>query len=307
MSRSPHGLIRSAPILAGAASGVLALVLLLPVLWAAMPAPAEWALTALGLLAIAALAVLAGHLLREARRHEARADSLQRRLEDVEPFAVAARHDLREPLRKIMTFGERLRERLGRFPDPQLDRYAERMSDAAERMQGILDELTIQARINDELTRYERVGSRDVIERVIADSADALLARKGEVVLGELPEVRTDPDQFRTLFGILLSNAIQYADQARPLRVTVDGEVGADGSVVFRIADNGIGFDPDKAERIFAPFQRLHTREAYPGTGIGLATARKIAERQGGRLLGRGEIGIGAVFTLILPQQKASL
>lgn len=307
MSGRAKALSRFAPILVGAACGVLALVLLLPFLSSPMPGPAEWVLTALGILAIVGLVALAGHLSREAGRHEARADRLQRRLEDVEPFAVAARHDLREPLRKIITFGERLRDRLGPIPDPQLDRYAERMSDAAERMQGMLDELTVQARVNDEQTRCERFRSRDVIERVLADLADALLARNGEVTLGDLPEIRTDPDQFRTLFGILLSNAIQYADEARPLRVTVDGEIGAGGSVVIRVADNGIGFDPDKADRIFAPFQRLHTREAYPGTGIGLATARKIAERQGGQLLGRGEIGIGAVFTLILPQQKASL
>ncbi|OLF80652.1 hypothetical protein AWH62_14985 [Maricaulis sp. W15] len=299
---------RFAPIFIGAAVGVLALVLALPFLSRPWPGAAETVLITLGAVAAAGLAWLAGYGLRQAGLARREAEALRRRVEDVGIFASAARHDLREPLRKIIAFGDRLTERLGPLPDdPQVARYAERMSDAAGRMRGLLDELTIWAGVNDASTTMEPVAVREVLEPLVAGASEPLAACGGRVELGELPDIHADRRQCKILFEILLANAIQYASDGRPLVVSVAGEVAADGGVVIRFADNGIGFDDDKAERIFLPFERLHARDAYPGTGIGLATARKIAERHGGQLLARGEMGIGAVFTLILPRQKASL
>ncbi|WP_297737042.1 ATP-binding protein [uncultured Maricaulis sp.] len=307
MTFRERALDRFAPVLIGAAGGVLTLVVLRPFFESPRPAFGETVLLGLGALSVAGLCALAVYGLRVNARQRDEADALQRRLEDVELYAKAARHDLREPVRKIITFGERLRERLGPAPDAQIDRCAERMSDAATRMQGMLDELAQYARINDASTDPQGFDAGEEISQLVASAADRLAASGGEVVIGDLPDVHCDRAQFRILFTILLANSIQYAHADRPLRITIDGEKRADGRVEFRCADNGIGFAPDKADRIFQPFERLHTRDAYPGTGIGLATARKIAERHGGTLHAQGEVGNGAVFTLILPLQKASL
>ncbi|WP_291843215.1 ATP-binding protein [Maricaulis sp.] len=308
MKQAGQALNRFAPILVGAAVGVLGLLLVLPFLSRPLPGLAEIMLIGLGAVALIGLAWSAGHGLRLAARTRAEADALRRRVEDVEIFAVAARHDMREPLRKIITFGERLNDGLGAVAsDPQLARYAERMSDAAERMRGMLDELTIWSRVNDDNTRPDVFAAQMVIADVVTAAADALAACGGRVDIGSLPDVRADRVQFGILFEILLANAIQYAAPDRPLVVSIEGEQTADGGARIRVADNGIGFADNQAERIFLPFERLHGRDAYPGTGIGLATARKIAQRQGGQLVARGDLGIGAVFTLILPRQKASL
>ena len=307
MTSREQALYRFAPIFIGIAGGVLALIVVLPFLEMPRPAPGEAVLLGFGAVSVLGLTGLALHGLRAMDRQRREAVALQRRIEDTELYAVAARHDLREPLRKIITFGERLRGRLGPAPDAQLDRYAERMSNAAERMQGMLDELAQHARINDASTDPQAFAAAEELSQLVAASADRIAASGGEVALGALPDVYCDRAQFRILFAILLANSIQYARTDTPLRVVIEGEARPDGQVEFRHGDNGIGFAPDKAERIFKPFERLHTRDAYPGTGIGLATARKIAERQGGTLKAQGEIGNGAVFTLILPRQKASL
>ena len=308
MKQVAHALNKVAPLLVGAAVGVLSLALALPFLTRPLPGAAESLLLVLAAASVVLLAWLAGLGLRRAGQARLEVEALKRRIEDVEIFAIAARHDMREPLRKIVTFGERLMERLGPAPaDPQLARYAERMSDAAERLRGMLDELTTWSKVDDDHTRPEDIGVRDALERVIAAASGPLAACGGQVELGDLPDVHADRAQFGVLAGILLANAIQYADADRPLRVSITGEQAVDGAAIIHFSDNGIGFAEHQAERIFLPFERLHTRDAYPGTGIGLATARKIARRQGGQLLARGEIGIGAVFTLILPRQKASL
>ncbi len=307
MTSRERAFYRFAPVLVGAAGGVLTLVVLLPFLGTPRPAFGETVLLGLGALCVTGLCGLAIYSLRVIARQRREAAALQRRFEDIELYAKAARHDLREPVRKIITFGERLRDRLGPTADAQIHRSAERMSDAAERMQGMLDELAQYARVNDEATDPQVFEATEELSRLVATEADRVTASGGDIILGNLPSVYCDRAQFRILFTILLANSIQYAHGDRPLRVTIEGGQCADGRVELRYADNGIGFALDKAERIFQPFERLHTRDAYSGTGIGLATARKIAERHGGTLQARGEVGNGAVFTLILPRQKASL
>jgi len=301
------GLLRLVPIAVGIASAVLVLILILPVLSEPKPALAEAVLLGLGAVSVVILTGLAIRGARREWRHRDEIGALERRVEDVEIFAIAARHDLREPLRKIIAFGERLRDRLGPAGDDQLDRYAERMSDAATRMRGLLDELAEWSRINDDNTKPSAIATGDLIADLVAGADDALADCQGELAVSDLPDLHADPTQIRTLFDILLANSIQYARPDAALRVRVEGEIRADGFAEIRFHDNGIGFADDKAERIFLPFERLHGRDAYPGTGIGLATARKIAERHGGQLFARGEMGNGAVFTLILPRQKASL
>lgn len=307
MSDPDPAFLRYAPIGIGIAAGVLGLVLVLPLLSSPGPQMPELLLLGLGAMAVIGLVAIAAEAIRRTARHRRSARMLEMRLDDLDLFAVAARHDLREPLRKIITFGERLRESLGPAPDARQDRYAERMSDAAERMQGLLDELTVHSRINEGVLVTETFSARAELNSLLGDLAADLEACGGRADLADLAEVRANRAQFRTLCRVLLDNAIQYADSERPLEMKIDGDVRPDGSVEIRFADNGIGFDPANSERIFAPLVRLHARDAYPGTGIGLAIARKIARRHGGELTADGESGNGATFTLILPRQKASL
>lgn len=307
MSDRDPAFYRYAPILIGLAAGVLGLVLIVAALSTPTPQLPELVLLGLGVMATVSLVAVAAEGLRRAARHRSAAAVLERRLDDVALFAVAARHDLREPLRKIITFGERLRESLGPVPDAHQDRYAERMSDAAERMQGLLDELSVHSRINDSPLVTETFSTGAELADMVESAGGKLSACGGSVTLGTLPDIAADRAQFRLVAEILLDNAIQYADATRPLAVAFDGMERPDGSVEIRVRDNGIGFDPGHGERIFGPLVRLHSRDAYPGTGIGLATARKIAERHGGQLIAQGESGNGATFTLILPRQKASL
>ncbi|WP_323762456.1 sensor histidine kinase [Maricaulis sp.] len=298
---------RYAPIGIGIAAGLLGLVLLVPLLASPGPQLADLVLLGLGAMAVVCLVAIAVVAIRRSVQRQKSAKALALRVDDLNLFVVASRHDLREPLRKIITFGERLRESLGSTADARQDRYAERMADAAERMQGLLDELTAHSRIHDGALVTEAFPVRTELAGVLDGLAAELEACGGQVALGELGDIRANRAQFSALCRILLGNAIQYAAKDRPLAVSVDRETGPDGTTQIRFKDNGIGFDPANNERIFAPLVRLHARDAYPGTGIGLAIARKIAHRHGGQLIAHGESGIGATFTLILPRQKASL
>lgn len=250
-------------------------------------------------------------------RAQGERDALERRIErleaekaDLEVFVHAATHDLHEPLRKIQAFGERLREQLGLMADPAALQSLGRITGAADRLRALLDALHKHARVRDTHTRIERVDLDAVIAGILeARSADIRTAG-AEVETGGLGDVEADAGQMRTLLENIIDNALKYRRLDANVNIRIAGRDdagGDDGRVVIEVTDNGIGFDPRHAERIFGLFERLHSRDAYEGAGVGLATCRKIAERHGGSLSARGEPGAGACFTLILPRRQASL
>jgi signal transduction histidine kinase len=269
---------------------------------------------------LAAAAAVAGLFLfgREAQRRlteqidrlKAHNATLSRELDEQQVFLQAASHDLHEPLRKIQAFGERLRDRMGIMPDERSLQYLDRMTDGATRMRSLLDALLVHVRVSDRNTCREMVDLDGVVAHVLADLEDAMRDSGADIETDRLGTVEADERQMRIVFANLVGNALKYRRPGANVAMRISGrtEQGSEGErVVVEVSDNGIGFDPRHAERIFGLFERLHSRSEYEGAGIGLATCRKIVERHGGRISARGNAGQGACFTLILPRQQANL
>jgi signal transduction histidine kinase len=235
---------------------------------------------------------------------EQRAGELTRTNEELERFASIASHDLQEPLRKVQTFAEQLKRSEGeRLSDKGAD-YLERMNDAARRMQALIADLLAFSRLSTQAHPTEEVRLTEVARGVVAD-LDAVIHETGATVeVGELPTVLADPLQMRQLLQNLVSNALKFRREGVPPVVEVKGRVSGRMAEIA-VTDNGIGFEPRHAGRIFRVFERLHGHGAYTGTGIGLALCRRIAERHGGAIVADSTPGEGATFTVTLPQQPA--
>tara|TARA_R110000868_G_scaffold106587_3_gene292229 strand:+ start:3859 stop:4809 length:951 start_codon:yes stop_codon:yes gene_type:complete len=269
-------------------------------------------LTVFAMLALVIAAVWQSYLTR-CRAEAALAPELRRlqdEHEDISAYPQAASHDLIEPLRKIDAFAGRLeatqRDRL----DESGRQYLARIIEAAGRQRRLFDALRELSRINAASTKLEQVDLREACRAAadsLAERVDELDAR---LEIGELPVIEADAGQMRTLFRHLLANALKYHRVDSPPVITVSGghvlEDGAE-AVKLVIQDNGIGFDDKYADRIFHPFQKLHSITEYQGAGLGLTVARKIAVRQGGSLTASGQVDGGAVFTLILPLRRETL
>ncbi|MDM7985607.1 MAG: ATP-binding protein [Maricaulis sp.] len=238
------------------------------------------------------------------------AQELKRSNAELQEFAYAASHDLQEPLRKIQAFGERLNNKYAPALDDTGRHYLERMVDAAGRMRRLIDDLLSYSRVNSKTTSYLPVELAGVVADVLSDLEPRIVAEDAKIRVGELPAIEADPGQMHQLFLNLLANALKFRRPGVTPNITIEGnvEVGEAGAVArISITDNGIGFEPRHAERIFGMFERLHGREEFDGTGVGLATCRKIAERHSGELTAWGEPEAGAVFTLILPIRQGTV
>ncbi|WP_300532587.1 ATP-binding protein [Maricaulis sp.] len=232
------------------------------------------------------------------------AQELKRSNAELQEFAYAASHDLQEPLRKIQAFGDRLSNKYGAEFDDTGRHYLERMVDAAGRMRQLIDDLLSYSRVNSKTTSFLPVELSAVVADVVSDLEPRIASEDAKIRVGELPAIEADPAQMHQLFLNLIANALKFRRAGTQPSISIEGsvEVGEAGAVArIAVADNGIGFEPRHAERIFGMFERLHGREEFDGTGVGLATCRKIAERHSGELTAWGEPDAGAVFTLILP------
>ena len=230
---------------------------------------------------------------------------LERSNQELESFAYVSSHDLQEPLRKIQTFGERLKATCSDALGPEGRDYVERMQKAASRMRGLIDDLLAFSRVSSKARPFTRVDLGAVAREVLGDLAP-LIARTGaRITLGELPVLEADPLQMRQLLHNLLANALKFRREGVPPLLSVRATLPPDPQhCEWEVEDNGIGFEEQHAERIFNVFQRLHGRDQYEGTGIGLAICRKIAERHGGGITARGTPGVGSIFHVSLPLKQ---
>jgi signal transduction histidine kinase len=239
---------------------------------------------------------------------------LQHRLEDsikelarsnaeLEQFAYLASHDLQEPLRKIQAFGDRLATHLGDDLDERSRDHLSRMLDSARRMQQLINDLLAYSRVGMQAQMFTEVDPAAIAQQVVSDLEVRIEQSGGRVEIGPLPPLQADPTQLRLLLQNLIGNGLKFHRPDVPPVVTVTGTVRG-RQVLLTVADNGIGFDEKHKERIFRIFQRLHTRQEYEGTGLGLAVCEKIAQRHGGQITATGKPGEGAVFTVSLPRRQ---
>ncbi|WP_373184696.1 PAS domain S-box protein [Halopseudomonas sp.] len=232
----------------------------------------------------------------EQRLHMAMAE-LERSNRELQDFAFIASHDLQEPLRKVQAFGERLERRADQLDETGRD-YLNRMRQASGRMQNLIQDLLSYSRVTTRGGALEVVSLDRVLDGVLADMETTIENAGGTIQRQPLANVQGDVRQLGQLLQNLLSNALKFHRQDESPVIRVYGENGEDGNWTLSVADNGIGFDEKYLDRIFNPFQRLHERQQFTGTGIGLAIVRKIAERHQAGLSARSEPGVGSVFSV---------
>jgi signal transduction histidine kinase/HAMP domain-containing protein len=231
------------------------------------------------------------------------AADLQRSNRELEQFAYVASHDLREPLRMVASYVQLLEHRYRDKLDADATQFINFAVEGARRMQALIDDLLAYARIE---TRAKPPAPID-LNRIVAVVRENLQIATAEAnatvaVDAQLPTVRGDDTQLTQLFQNLLGNALKFRRPDAPPKIAIHAERQKD-DWLFCVSDNGIGIDPQYHERIFVIFQRLHSREQYPGTGIGLALCKKIVERHGGRIWVQSALGQGATFYFTLPGQ----
>jgi signal transduction histidine kinase len=207
---------------------------------------------------------------------------LQRSNADLEQFAYVASHDLQEPLRKVASFCQALQERYQGELDERADQYIYFAVDGAQRMQVLISDLLAFSRVGRSGHALELVDANALVAHARGSLSEAIDEAGATVTVSELPSVRADRALLASVFQNLIANALKFRGPQAPV-IRIEAR-SVNGEREFSCTDNGIGIDPEYAERIFLIFQRLHTKESYPGTGIGLALCRKIIEFHGGRI-----------------------
>jgi PAS domain S-box-containing protein len=246
-----------------------------------------------------------------AERMERMMGELARSNSELEQFAYVASHDLQEPLRKIQAFSSRLRDRWGEQLGEQGADYLNRVENAAARMQILIEDLLAYSRVTSKAKPFVPVELSEVVEGVLSDLEARIERLNARVEVGPLPQVAADPTQMRQLLQNLIGNALKFHRQDSTPVVRIHAEAPGDGAndaaaelCRIRVEDNGIGFDPKHAIKIFQVFQRLHSRNEYQGSGIGLAVCKKIVDRHGGTIEALSSPGQGATFVVTLPLKQ---
>jgi PAS domain S-box-containing protein len=236
----------------------------------------------------------------EIKRYASQLELTNRELQD---FAFVASHDLQEPLRKIQAFGDQIKTGYGdRLEGEGLD-FLARMQNAAVRMQALIQALLNYSRVTTRARPFSPVDLSSVATEVAGDLEASIVETGGRVEIGALGVIEADPIQMRQLIKNLIGNALKFHGDAKPV-VRIYGKSAKNNHYMIMVEDNGIGFDEKYLDRIFTPFQRLHGRGVYEGTGIGLAICRKIADRHGGTITARSAPGRGTTFMVTLPVRQ---
>ncbi len=228
-----------------------------------------------------------------------RTAELERSNKDLQEFAYVASHDLQEPLRMVASYTQLLARRYKGKLDSDADDFIDFAVDGATRMRQLINDLLTYSRVNTRGKEPEPTDCKTVLDGTLAN-LQVLIEESGALITHDrLPTVMADGLQLGQLFQNLIANAIKFRGKEQPkVHVGVGQE---DSKWVFSIRDNGIGIDPQYAERVFLIFQRLHTKAEYPGTGIGLAVCKKIVERHGGRIWMESGLAKGTVFHFTIP------
>lgn len=245
-------------------------------------------------------------------------EELNRSNQDLEQFAYVASHDLQEPLRKIMAFGERLNGKFGEQLGPDGQFYLSRMMDAANRMKILMENLLSYSRVSTKTEPFELVDLGFIIESILSDLEVKIQEVDAEIKMMPMPKLNALSTQMQQLFQNLITNALKFVKPNEKPKISIEAyqadrkEMSLLG-VPFKhhkyykisIIDNGIGFDEEYTEKIFLIFQRLHGRSEFEGTGLGLAICKKIVDNHHGYIIAKSELNKGAIFTVYLPDDES--
>ncbi len=229
-------------------------------------------------------------------------NELRRSNEDLQQFAYAASHDLQEPLRSVRTFSQLIVKKYELMLDDEGRKFLAYLQSGAERMSDLIKDLLAYSQVNILDTRQERVNAEAALASTVMNLQMAIAESDAIVTNDHLPTVRIDRMQFIQLFQNLVGNALKYRKPDEPPHIHVAAQRER-ADWVFSVRDNGIGFDPNNADKMFGVFKRLHGKE-YPGTGIGLSICKKIVERTGGRIWAESSPGEGSTFYFTIPDSK---
>jgi two-component system CheB/CheR fusion protein len=243
-------------------------------------------------------------------------EELARSNSELQQFAYVASHDLQEPLRKIISFSDRLNKYLDSLPPPA-NTYIEKISASAQRMTRLIDDLLNFSRISRNARKFVKTDLNEILKEVLVDFELIISQKKAVIKSDELPSIQAIPIQMEQLFHNLISNSLKFSSPETPPVISIlverpDQEEirrinGLDPTIRYInliFDDNGIGFDPAYAELIFTIFQRLHEKQDFPGTGIGLALCRKIVNNHRGEIFAFSKEGRGSSFHVILPEKQ---
>lgn len=229
-------------------------------------------------------------------------EKLKRSNIELEQFAYLASHDLQEPLRAITGMVQLLQQRFQGKLDEQADEYFSHMVDASRRMQTLINDLLTYSRVDRRVSHFELVNFESVLSIVMANLQVAIEESQAKITHDPLPILSADKMQISQVLQNLIGNAIKFRGTA-PLQIHI-GAKEIENGWQFEVRDNGIGIEPQYFERIFKVFQRLHTRQEYPGTGIGLSLCKKFVEQHGGRIWVDANAGAGSIFYFTIPDRR---
>ena len=228
-----------------------------------------------------------------------RTKELEQSNKELQQFAYVASHDLREPLRMISSFLQLLERRYNEQLDDDANEFIEFAVDGAKRLDSMIKDLLEYSRVANKKRKFNDVDLNEVLERTNLNLKLAIDDSNAEIIANKLPTLSGDEQLLVQLFQNLISNSIKYRSKENPIiQISVNNEMN---QFIFSVKDNGIGISTKHLERIFTIFQRLHTREEYEGTGIGLAIAQKIVQQHGGQIWAESEPGKGTIIHFTIP------
>jgi signal transduction histidine kinase len=240
---------------------------------------------------------------------------LKRSNTHLEDFAHAASHDMKEPLRKIRTFTDRLKSSLGNRINEQEVMMMQRIETSAERMQHLVEDLLEFSHVSERPQEMDPLDLNEKIKQILIDLELPIEEKNAVVHVSALPSILGHRRQIQQLFHNLISNALKYSKPDIAPEIFIESRIvkGTDVDIhlspdllpqrfhLIEVKDNGIGFEQEYAEKIFEIFQRLHGKAEYSGTGVGLSIARKVVENHNGYIWAKSEVGIGTTFSVLLP------
>jgi len=227
-------------------------------------------------------------------------DDLKRSNMDLEQFAYAASHDLQEPLRMIISYAQLFERRYGKGIDEEGLAYLHFMSDGAQRMNQLIRDLLLYSRINRNQESLKLVNCQHVLDGVLRNMQTIIIQKNAKIEAGKLPSITARFSDISRLFQNLISNALKFCQCETPhIQINVQEEAC---SFIFSVSDNGIGIEEEYHQNIFTIFKRLHSRDSYEGTGVGLAICKKIVANWGGKIWLTSKVGEGSTFYFTLPK-----